>query len=519
MNSLKRYWPLLLVVVAVIAAILILPSVGGDDSDSDGESAQSSSTSAPETPEGDTTHCVDELQFDPSIYFYAPPCVGQWDGGDNGGATYQGVTADTIKVVQYQAFVDPAIQALMEDAGYYTPTDKIDAFAQASAEFINANYELYGRTMELSIYEGTCSLTPVDVACLRNEFKQIVEDEQPFMVIWPIANCSACFDELSALETPNLGGMYFTNQFSEDRAPYHWDVQPSGTDLNQSIGQFWCSNLAGEPASLAVDGEGSVNGQPRKLGVVGVDDPEVEASVEAAHEALADCDEEIAASYFSSAELATAVQQIQAGLASMLDAGVTSVYYLSDIANPGYFMGGSQTQKYLTENIMSGSGTQDRDDSAQQFITNPIACPLGAPCAFQTGIGLSTNVYEPLGADAAARVWAAAGNEGPVPYNQAGLAWDYYALAATLIQAAGPDLTPQNMADGVRAYPARGDAEHALRGLPDGTFTWTRDYGLLYFEPEVTSSYNGEKGAWEAAGDRYELGQWPDDLAAEIPNR
>src|SRR5687767_14484116 len=37
----------------------------------------------------------------------APPCVPPFSG-DNGGSTYQGVTADTIKVVYFQAESDPA---------------------------------------------------------------------------------------------------------------------------------------------------------------------------------------------------------------------------------------------------------------------------------------------------------------------------------------------------------------------------------------------------------------------------
>src|SRR5262245_30227162 len=42
---------------------------------------------------GDTSHCVAGRQFDPTVDFFAPPCIGKWAGGDNGGETYQGVTA------------------------------------------------------------------------------------------------------------------------------------------------------------------------------------------------------------------------------------------------------------------------------------------------------------------------------------------------------------------------------------------------------------------------------------------
>ena len=47
---------------------------------------------------------------------YAPPCVPVFSG-DNGGATYQGITAKTIKIVVYLAQEDPASGALLERGG------------------------------------------------------------------------------------------------------------------------------------------------------------------------------------------------------------------------------------------------------------------------------------------------------------------------------------------------------------------------------------------------------------------
>ena len=48
---------------------------------------------------------------------YAPPCVEPWKGGDNGGATAPGVTADTITVALYQAQPDLLQQAFFENTG------------------------------------------------------------------------------------------------------------------------------------------------------------------------------------------------------------------------------------------------------------------------------------------------------------------------------------------------------------------------------------------------------------------
>src|SRR3954466_13871038 len=48
---------------------------------------------------------------------YAPPCVAPWPGGDNGGKTAPGVTADTITVALYQAQPDLLQQAFFENTG------------------------------------------------------------------------------------------------------------------------------------------------------------------------------------------------------------------------------------------------------------------------------------------------------------------------------------------------------------------------------------------------------------------
>ena len=52
----------------------------------------------------------------------------------------------------------------------------------------------------------------------------------------------------------------------------------------------------------------------------------------------------------------------------------------------------------------------------------------------------------------------------PMPSAAATQVWDYYNLVASLIQGAGPTLTPQNMEAGAFASGIRGDATHAARG-------------------------------------------------------
>jgi hypothetical protein len=81
--------------------------------------------------------------------WYAPPCVEPWKGGDNGGATTQGVTKDTITVAVYQSQPDALEQSLLKSSG---SDESLAVELQANqqyADFFAAHYQLYGRKVKL----------------------------------------------------------------------------------------------------------------------------------------------------------------------------------------------------------------------------------------------------------------------------------------------------------------------------------------------------------------------------------
>ena len=80
---------------------------------------------------------------------YAPPCVEPWTGGDNGGATAQGVTKDTITVALYQTQPDLLQQTFFEKTGSDESLAKERDTTQEYVDYFSAHYELYGRKIEL----------------------------------------------------------------------------------------------------------------------------------------------------------------------------------------------------------------------------------------------------------------------------------------------------------------------------------------------------------------------------------
>ena len=85
---------------------------------------------------------------------YAPPCVAPWKGGDNGGKTAPGVTADTITVALYQAQPDLLQQAFFENTGSDESLAKERQTTQDYVDYFSSHYELYGRKIEARHREG-----------------------------------------------------------------------------------------------------------------------------------------------------------------------------------------------------------------------------------------------------------------------------------------------------------------------------------------------------------------------------
>lgn len=473
-------------------------------------------------PAGDTSHCVDGRQFDPAIDFYAPPCAPVFSG-DNGGATYQGVTADTIKIVRYYGRGNDAVDAILRVQDAFVSPDQHRQFQEAVERFINENYELYGRRVELSVFEGTCSTIPPDNQCLRDEMRRLVADEQPYFVMWNTSLSSETFDELSRLQTPNAGGWHFRDSYSQARAPYHWDVMMSGTRLAQHVGAWWCRQMEGQPTQFAGTRNNleNLNGRPRVLGVIATNDPENQASVEVdLAQSLAACGAGFGGkTYFYAQDITTADQQRRAAVLRMRQGPghngatgpATSVLCLCDLVAPAFLYSEEQTQNYYPENIIGGTGLMDGDVAAQAYMGS-LGCPLGPPCNYEDAFGLSSiNAQEPQNADSGTRVWQAGGGQGNPPMASAAatVEWDYYNLMASLIQGAGPTLTPQNMEAGAHAAGVRGDATHGARGFFPGNYGWNIDMRVVYWSTTATAPYNGEAGAYVDLYDRrFALDQW-----------
>ena len=131
-------------------------SSSGSGSGSGGDSGGGGSVEA----QGSTTHCKDGQQHKLVVNNPAP-CVPKFTG-DNGGATYQGVTKDTIKVIRFRAKPNEQVDAILGAKGLSTTAEDDKAAQETFLAFINKYYEFYGRKVVIQDIVGNCPTSPPD---------------------------------------------------------------------------------------------------------------------------------------------------------------------------------------------------------------------------------------------------------------------------------------------------------------------------------------------------------------------
>jgi len=164
----KRYGPFIaiVVVIAVIVGVVLITSGGDDDKKADNGSNSTTDISTSGGPTVISDSNKDSIDWGPTCdtttqkvkipFTYAAPCVKPFTG-DNGGATAQGVTADSIKVVVYVG--DPAKNPLqaaqVRGAGADTSPATAKETYQGYIDLFSKYYELYGRKIDVNFFDGS----------------------------------------------------------------------------------------------------------------------------------------------------------------------------------------------------------------------------------------------------------------------------------------------------------------------------------------------------------------------------
>jgi hypothetical protein len=233
----------------------------------------------------------------------SPPCVPFFEG-DNFGATYQGVTKDEIRVLMYvdQAaygdepspasgtYVDmneprrpacpqtyPARPAFAIDPKQcdHAVTRALKGFQR----YFNERFQTYGRKVHYYAYFTTASTA----AGRRGDAVANWEKLKPFAVVdWAIFNgfnaeYEEAMNKLGVLSFSSAKGSV-PGEFYRRNAPLSWGFYPDVEHWSQMYASYVCQKVAPYPVRRygSASGTGGPNGQKRKFGLWYTTDPERE---------------------------------------------------------------------------------------------------------------------------------------------------------------------------------------------------------------------------------------------------
>jgi ABC-type branched-subunit amino acid transport system substrate-binding protein len=522
----KRYGPIVLVVVLIAAAVAIFGGGGGGDddeasTDSGGSSVDELIESGPMTwqkaeltgedvdwgPTCDTT--TGRIML-PSVY--APPCVEPFSG-DNGGETYQGVTADEIKIVQYitDPALDPLITATVQGAGAEV---NIETAQETSANFValyNKLFERYGRNVNVEVYIGTGAGSDLEAA--KADAIAIAE-KQPFAVIGGPAQASPVFaSEIASHEIVCALGCAaaLPEEIVNQYKPYLFQAGPT-PDQATSLAAEAIGNLAG-PGKAELAGDDATRAKDRVYGLLHYDTPDGdhEPVFEKFQQELSDNGIELATDVEFTLDLANSQVNARTNIGKLMEAGVTSIIYYGDPLTPASLTEEATAQGYYPEWLLGPSALMDTTIFARQTDVQQWKNGFGISLVGARGERSTNGAFQ-------IHEWAYGE---PPPNNTANVIEPPIRNLFTGIMLAGPDLNPETFRDALFRYPPSGGGPTEplnSRGnhdiWPDEDWGGSDDTALIWFDPEATGEDEvGNEGTgmyrYAKMGERYTLGNLP----------
>jgi len=457
---------------------------------------------------GDTSHCAGPYQFD-ILLGHGPPCQPAF-AGDNGGATYDGVTGDAINVIFFQSTPNEQVNTILGAKGLATTPQDQEAAVKVFTDFINTHYELYGRKINVKMETGDCPTTPPDYAKCEVAAQQVVK-EHPFMVIWITSLYADVFDIWANAGIISLGGSSFDQSFYTQRRPFRYDVAMDGSQSADFISEYYCKKMVGKhpdhAGSLIKADIGTRDSVIRKLGVISPEIPADTATAQRVIDAVRQCggpDAAVDHPFTYKSDINSATTQTEATVAALGQNKVTTIVCMCDPIAPVFLTQGLSSQRYFPEHVLPGLGLLDYDLLGQLYDPQQWQHAFGPS---QLPIPTTLDDGDP------ARVWRAMGNQShPCGNNGCGLEWAFLSEMAVMLQQTGPTLNPLTFEQGVLTnIPASGGSgKLALYQFGPNDYTAESDEKEVYWDPTATTPTDGSKGAYIAVGgeQRYQLGQW-----------
>jgi len=453
------------------------------------------------------------------VSFYMPPCV-QWSGGNNGGSTFDGVTSNQIKIIRYNAQIDPATQAILEANKLGDSQATIEEDYRALFNYSNYHYETYGR--EVVFEDFNASGPPTNDEAARAD-AQAIADQHPFAVMdgQPSGPAPNSFvREVNARGVLCLCTTSQSHQFYTDFSNVISTGLPTATEYCQWAAEYVGKRLVGNGRTAKFAGDPLMQNKPRVLGLMyldganGVIDPDAENIHQDCHNAFAQYGVPFAKEIQFNYNPGRNQDEITNMIGQLKGAGVTTVVPITDPLSPILFTHEATNQNYFPEWFVTGTGLSDTTTAGRLYDQAQWTHAFGMTPLWVTWTTRTNGAgYKEFHA---ARRDAADGSEGV-------LIEIYRARVQTLfrgIHMAGPNLNQDTFKQGLFSYPATpaggGTAARPYVYYSPDSPTDIKDFAEVYYDvtqrgPDERSEQGTGMMMKTDNGQRYQLGQWPTD--------
>lgn len=478
-----------------------------------GGTSQSTQTTAAG---GDTSHCVGDRQTD--VIVNSPPCAPRF-AGNNGGATYPGVSGTEIKLVYFECQPNEQVNAILATQGLAATQEEVDEMIQATIDWMEKTYEFYGRKISWKHVIGDCPLTPPDPAKSRQAAAEVAK-EQPMFVIH-YASGPTTHDVWSQNGIVSLGGPTEANQFFAGRRPFRWDVFPHGTETADWLSEYACKKLARKPASNAGQViHPTIGGRsaPRKFGILAFDNGngETRPNAERAKALTEQCTGQKVPLLFYESDINRAEEQTRVIVAKLIEEKVTTLICMCDAIAPVFLTNGMTRNNYFPEHMLSGAYLTDYDVLGRLYDQGQWAHAFG-PSQLADPV--------PFEQSNAAKIWRASGHKGE-PCASCNLVTGYMTMVGSMIQDAGPNLNPLSIEQALvgqqlqttGGWVATGGNPHEyLIKFGPEDYNAISDFREVYWDPAARSGIDNKPGAYRSidGGRRYAGGEL--DSSFKVP--
>src|SRR5919108_323512 len=405
---------------------------------------------------------------------YAVPCYPAWSG-NNGGATSRGVTAKEIVVVERrfpESANQQAVDAVIQQAGFASRAER-QATREEFIKYFNKTFELWGRQVKIIVYESEYGDSTEEALSKGKEgacadADSILAKYKPFVIVGTPGGGTSPFAECAAerkMMSLNAGA-YYPERWYRKYHPYLWNGTMECERIAHQFAEYLGKRLANRPAKWAKRLE---KNKPRVFGTWVPNNDQYQYCVRISEKDLKEkygVNPEDGSRYNYPLDIQRWPDEAARAVVQFHADGVTTVVLASDPISPIFLTQSARGQEYFPEWITNGAGLTDVDQFARLWDQEEVQWSL-------FGMSQLGDVFRILSNE----------GEGSKTYKKAtgtdippGAQVEYAATLGlfNVLQAAGPILTPQNVAAAIWRLPP-GGAPHFEGGLvyygtaPDGS--------------------------------------------------